>query len=217
MSEPDISLSWMERWTAKVLANGPIPNHVALILDGSRRWAKVNKVPLNCAHNQGYSVFLQIALYLHALGVHEVSAYIFSLENFNRTKEEVDTLMSLFEEQLDKCLKDTHGIRFRFMGQKKRLPLKIQNLISQLEEMSKDNPKGNTLNLAIAYTCQDDITQAMGTVLKEDSDPNDITVDLLQKNMYFGNSSKVDILIRTSGVTRFSDFMVWEVSNYWMG
>lgn len=206
------SLSWTEKWSAKVLSHGRIPKHVALILDGSRRWARINGVPLKNAHNRGYLIFKQISSFLYAIGVEEVTCYAFSLDNFSRTEEEIQPLMRLFEDELEKYIKDTEGMRFRFMGQKSRFSESIQRKFDELEELSKSNPPERTLNFAIAYTSQDDITQAMRAVSRQDGDAKDISVELLEDNMFFSLSSKVEILIRTSGETRISNFMMWEVS-----
>lgn len=207
-----MTLSWIEKWSAKVLSQGPIPHHVALILDGNRRWAKIKNIPMKDAHQTGNLVFQHLAHYLHTIGVHEVTGYVFSLDNFSRTKEEVDMLMQLFEDQIDKFIYKTHGtVRYRFMGQISKLPESLKEKCVKLEALTQNNPKEKLLNLAIAYTSQDDITQAIRSVLGQDCDSQEVSVDLLEQNMFFGASSKVDLLIRTSGETRLSNFMMWEV------
>lgn len=203
------TLSWTEAWVAKVLTHGHIPKHVALILDGSRRWARVNGVPLRNAHKHGYATLKEITAFLYAIGVEELTCYVFSLGNFNRSKEEIDSLMNLFEVELDEIIKLGPNERCRFFGQRSLFPETIQRKFAIIEELTKDY-KNKTMNIAAAYTCQDDITQGIKAILKTDVDSKAISIDLLEKNMFFG-SSKVDLLIRTSGETRLSDFLMWEV------
>lgn len=212
MAEKSFELSLMEKGIAKVLSQGPVPKHVALVLDGHRRWARQNHVPLRQGHNAGYHVFLHLFSFLAELGVEEVTGFVLSVGNLSRSKEEIDALMDLFDVELGELIKHltykTTNVRFRFMGQMTLLSESIQRKCAIIEEQTKNNKQ--ILNMATAYACQDDITQAMKAVLKTDVDPKAISMDLLENKMFFG-SNKVDLYIRTSGETRLSDFMMWEV------
>lgn len=207
-----IKLSWLQKLSVKVLSQGPIPKHVGFILDGNRRWAKENSIPMKNSHDKGNTIFKCISVYMHMLGVEEVTGFVFSLDNFSRSEEEVDLLLQRIEKTADEFIRNSQGMRIRFKGQISLLPEALQRKIVICEEMTKNNAKEKTLNVAVAYTCQDDITQAMKAVLKQDSDSKEISVDLMEKSMFCGPSSDVDLILRTSGETRLSNFMMWEVS-----
>lgn len=207
-----IKLSGLQKLSVKVLSQGPIPKHVGFILDGNRRWAKENSIPIKNAHDKGNTILKYISVYLQMLGVEEVTAFLFSLDNFSRSEEEVDLLLQRIEKTADEWIRNSQGMRIRFKGQTSLLPEALQRKIVICEEMTKNNAKEKTLNVAIAYACQDDIMQAMKAVVKQDIDSKEISVDLLEKNMFCGPSSDVDLIIRTSGETRLSNFMMWEVS-----
>lgn len=211
MSESSISvsLSWWEVQLTRILSVGPIPNHVAFILDGNRRWAKERKMATEDGHRQGGLTGELIAKLFEALGTKELTMYLFSISNFNRSQTEVDFLMDYLCNSIEKFKANFPNARYRVVGNQKLLTPYVQQNLRQLEEDTKDR-EGIIVNMAIAYTCRDDITQGMVKVLEQPEDQ--ITVQTLQEHMYTRTMSKVDILIRSSGETRFSDFLMWEVS-----
>lgn len=205
-------VGWLFYYIARTLSVGPIPKHIAIILDGNRRWAKKRGLKPMEGHSQGVIGAHAIAEFLEALGIKEITAYGFSIENFNRPKEEVDYLMKKMHENADEQLEGVkNGRLLRLIGDKSLLSEELQVKINKIEENTKNN-KGIIANGAIAYTCRDDIVQGMRKVLNSDVKTEDITVELLSNHMYTQPLSDVDILVRTSGETRFSDFLMWEVS-----
>lgn len=190
---------------------GPIPQHVAVILDGNRRWGIEHGLSPRDGHIQGWVATRNVASFCSALGVREVTFFVFSLENFNRRQEEVDWLMDLFDEGLDEFLAEPLTGRINFIGERTMLRESIQRKMSQIEEVSKDR-RQFIMNLAMVYTCRLDITKSIKKVLTSDGqETKDITVDLLDANMMLPFKS-IDMLLRTAGETRLSDFMMWEVS-----
>lgn len=205
-------IAWLKYYLARTLSSGPIPNHVAFILDGNRRWAKKHGLKTTEGHRQGAITSDEVMDFFELLGIKEITLYTFSIDNFNRPKEEVDYLMRFLEQQIDKHLGGVikNERRVRFIGDKSMMSEELRVKMDKIEEKTKDN-KGLMANYAIAYTCRDDIAQGMRGVLKSNAKEQDITVELLSNHMYTQALPDVDILVRTSGETRFSDFLMWEV------
>lgn len=195
---------------ARSLAMGPIPNHVAFILDGNRRWARERGMKESEGHRNGAESGKRIIDFLAVVGVKEVTMYMFSIENFNRKPEEVKILMDKFAEEIGNFEKLSPNSRFRGIGNRSLLTPFFRQALADIEENTKDK-KGLIVNMAIAYTCRDDVTAGIKCVIeKEEIQNQDHTK--LQQNMSTKDVSEVDILVRTSGETRLSDFLMWEVS-----
>lgn len=195
-------------------ANSVIPNHVGLILDGNRRWAKDQGLPTLEGHRKGYANLKDIGT--HALkkrGVSYISAYIFSTENWNRSKEEVSYLMDLALWVAKSEVKELHkeGIRARFLGSKDKLSDKLLKAIASAEELTKDNTEG-TLALCFNYGGQDEIAAAVRAAAAAGCDMNTITPDILKNYLFSPDIPPVDMIIRTSGEQRISNFMLWRAA-----
>lgn len=199
--------SWWQLQLARTLAMGPVPNHMAFILDGNRRWARERGYEVTKGHVEGANSGEKMLRFLHAVGVKEFTLYLFSIENFRRAQTEVNFLMENLEKSIDDILERKPKACFRFVGNVKLLPEVVQKKIQLLEDKFKDY-KDTIVNMAVAYTCRDDITQAIKkVVMKWDT----ISEELLEEMMYTREMSPVDILVRTSGETRLSDFLMYEV------
>lgn len=153
------------------------------------------------------------------LNIKEVTVYAFSIENFKRSQDEVDTLMSLAREKFAKLMEEKEklaekGVRIRVIGNLKMLPTDLQQSIAEAMLLTKDNDK-STLNVAFAYTSRDELTNSIATIMKgvEDSDLNeaDLNHSLIDECLYTSKCRDVDLLVRTSGEMRFSDFLLWQV------
>lgn len=204
-------LTRWQKYLAKVLSMGPVPNHVAFIVDGSRRWARERQLETIKGHHVGAQNGEIIAKFVQALGAKEMTMYAFSIENFKRPPEEVDALMKLLDNVLFDLLQELPDACFRVIGDKSLLNKAIQEKIAVLEERTRNNP-GIVLNIALAYTCRDDITHGMKKVLTLDAENQNFSVEGIRDSMYTKDTSDVDVLVRTSGETRLSDFLMWEVS-----
>lgn len=189
------------------------PEHLGLILDGNRRWAKEHGMPIAEGHRQGYMTLKRICKSALKHGVRYVSAYVFSTENWKRDQKEVKDLMKLLLWICRHEVKelDREGIRIRVIGHKLRLGHALARAIHDAEEKTKDNDRG-TLLLCLDYGGQQEIVEATKRIVAEGVDPDDITPDLLSKYLYAPDVPPVDLIIRTSGEQRLSNFMLWEAA-----
>ncbi len=187
-----------------------ILRHVAMIMDGNGRWAKKRFLPRTFGHREGIKT-LEVAIETSVkLKVQYLTMYTFSTENWKRPKDEVDFLMSL----LERCLKDKaplfkkHGIKLRCMGELKKLPDSLQKQIQKTE--NETATFGNLhLNLMINYGGRSEIVQAVNDVIR-DSSHSEITEADIEKRLYTTNMPDPDILIRTGGDCRLSNFLLWQ-------
>lgn len=193
--------------------NSELPNHVALILDGNRRWAKQHHLPSIEGHRKGAGTIRKIIRYLAAKGVHTITIWIFSTENWNRDEEQVRGLMKLFEEFAGAYLKDAEdeGMRIYHLGRKDRLNESLLNKIAEFEEKTSHFEK-NTLNIALDYGGRDELLRAFAQLSRsgfvgeniEEKNVDDVLDTAGQK---YPNP---DMIIRTGGEQRISGFMLWQ-------
>lgn len=190
-----------------------IPQHLGIILDGNRRWARENGLSIYEGHKRGYKNMEIISEAALDRGVKYVSAYVFSTENWTRSKDEVRQLMKLFlwifKHELGNLMR--HGVRLRVLGSKVRLGKALLKAIHQAEEKTKDNTRG-TLLLCLDYGGQQEIVDAMKGLVAEGVAPEDISPELISKHLYASDVPPVDLIIRTSGEQRLSNFMLWNAA-----
>lgn len=215
------SLTKFQKFCIKVLKCGPIPRHVAIIMDGNRRYAKKQHVEKAEGHSKGFDKLSDCLSWCLELEIKEVTVYAFSIENFKRTKEEVDQLMQLAREKFTKLFEEKdklmeHGVCIRVIGNLTLLPEDIRKLIAKAMLMTKDNNNA-TLNVAFSYTSRDELANSIQTIVeaakKGKIDVEDINEDLISHCLYTNLSPNPDLLIRTSGEVRLSDFLLWQASN----
>ncbi len=192
-------------------ATATVPRHLGLILDGNRRWATSRGLKPQEGHREGYETLRRISDSAFNQGVEYVSAYVFSTENWNRSPSEVKYLMGLLlwvlKHEIDNLSK--HGIRVKLLGSKFRLGKALLRAIKEAEEKTKDNKSG-TLLLCLNYGGQQEIVDAMKQIVAEGTPPEQITAELINQYLYVPNVPPVDLIIRTSGEQRLSNFMLWE-------
>lgn len=217
----DSNLSWTQRLALKILRTGQVPRHVAFIMDGNRRFA--NKQHLSSAidgHVHGFSKLAETLQWCRDIGIEEVTVYAFSIENFKRPSTEVDGLMRLSREKFAKFMEekdelDKRGVCVRMIGNWSLLPIDLQQKIAEVVLMTRNNSKA-ILNVAFAYTSRDEITHSIKAIVdgvrQNELEPCDISESLIRRCMYTGESSDPDLLVRTSGEIRLSDFLLWQVS-----
>ncbi|XP_056413405.1 dehydrodolichyl diphosphate synthase complex subunit DHDDS isoform X2 [Hyla sarda] len=217
----DKELSLIERLCANVLKAGPMPKHVAFIMDGNRRYAQKCHVERQEGHSQGFEKLAETLRWCLNLGICEVTVYAFSIENFKRSKEEVDGLMELARQKFTRLLEEKdklqkHEVCIRVIGDLSLLPLDIQKLIAQAVLETKTYSKC-FLNVCFAYTSRHEISNAVREVawgVQEGLiEPSDVSENLLDQCLYTSNSPDPDLLIRTSGEVRLSDFLLWQTSH----
>lgn len=189
------------------------PKHIGFILDGNRRWARNNNLPTLEGHRRGYSILKDIATAAFDRGVSYVSAYVFSTENWNRSKEEVDYLMSLAlnvaKKDAKKLAKD--NVKIAVLGIDEKVSPKIIKAWREVEESSKNNT-GGTLALCFNYGGKREISDAVQSAIKDGVSPGDITEQVIDSYLYHPDIPPVDMVIRTSGEQRLSNFMLWRVA-----
>lgn len=189
------------------------PKHLGIILDGNRRWAKEHGKSSLEGHKAGYEALKKVTEAAFNKGIKYVSAYVFSTENWNRQAEEVSYLMDMALMVLSKDIKDLHkkGVRLLWLGSSERLSAKHIKAISKAVDLTKDNTKG-TLCLCFNYGGTQEITDAVKKLLTDNVQISDINPEVFRKYLYEPEVPDVDIVVRTSGEERISNFMLWRVA-----
>jgi undecaprenyl diphosphate synthase len=190
-----------------------VPNHIGFILDGNRRWAKQNNLPTLEGHRRGSKVFEEVALHAFKRGVKNVSGFVFSSENWNRTDEEVGYLMNLVVKAVEDYLETFHreGIKIVILGRRNGLRSKVLKAIKKAEETTVNNSKG-TLGLCFNYGGKEEIVDAVKNIVNSNLSVDEIDITTLDDNMYCPEMPNIDLLIRTSGEKRLSGFMMWRMA-----
>ena len=193
-----------------------IPNHVAVIMDGNGRWASQKGKPRIFGHSKGVESFDKIVRYGKKIGIKFMTFYAFSTENWQRPAKEVGFLMELFKKKLKKSILDeNNGIKINIIGEKQNLPDEIVKLSESLQEKTKFNDE-MVLNLAISYGSRQEILNAAREIadqcVKKEINIEDIDENLFNKHLYTSNQPDVDLLIRTGGEQRISNFLLWQIS-----
>lgn len=194
-----------------------MPKHIAIILDGNGRWAKKNKRPRNYGHLKGSENVEKICEDAYKLGIENVTIYAFSTENWSRPKEEVDALMKLLTDYLKRSVKKSkeNNMQVRVIGDVSILTPKMQDSIRELEEKSKKNT-GLKLQVAINYGGRDEIIRSIKYLATDLNKKNikidDIDEQLFNKYLDTADIPDPDLLIRTSGEQRLSNFLLWQLA-----
>mgnify|MGYP000519564869 CR=1 FL=1 len=194
-----------------------LPIHIAIIMDGNRRWAKEKSLETKQGHKEGAENLKRIAKYANEIGIKYLTVYAFSTENWKRTEEEVGALMFLLKWYLDDLLNssDLDNVKINVLGDITRLDPGIQKLILKLEDKTKDYT-GLKLNIAFNYGGRDEITRAVrkiaGKVSEGSLKPEDIDEDTISNNLDTWELPDPDLLIRTSGEQRLSNYLCWQLA-----
>ncbi len=193
--------------------SGHVPNHLGLILDGNRRWARTRGLPTLEGHKEGYDNLKSIAEHAFNSGVKYVSAYVFSTENWNRSEDEVTYLMSLLLKFFKKDCKQLNkkGVKIMWLGSRLKLSEKILKAVDEATEMTKNNTKG-VLALCFNYGGYDEISEAVKKIIKLGAKPEDVNPELIRGNLFCPDLPDLDLVIRTSGEQRISNFMLWRIA-----
>ena len=207
-------MSWFLKKRSKI-ENKKLPVHVGIIMDGNGRWAKKRKMPRQAGHTAGANTFRKITRYCNKIGIKYLTVYAFSTENWNRPNDEVSALMTLFKSYLNEALTDfiNENIKVIFLGDKSAFSEELQNLIQQVEEKSKQKT-GMILNIAMNYGSRDEILMATKSIAKKVQDGcldiDEITKDTISNNLYTKGEPDPDLIIRTGGEHRVSNFLLWQ-------
>jgi len=191
--------------------------HIAIIMDGNRRWAKKKNLPSAIGHKKGVDSLKTALKSCHKFGIKYLTVYAFSTENWNRKQEEVDFLMDLLAQTIKKELKDLHknSVVIKFIGDLSKLNPKLQKILFNAEEVTKDNT-GVNLQIAFNYGSRDEIVNAVKNisqkVLNKEIAPDKITEEIISKELYTSNIPDPDLLIRTGGEKRISNYLLWQIA-----
>lgn len=194
-----------------MLLTDRIPRHVGIIMDGNGRWAELRGLPRIEGHRRGAERSREVVEVAMEIGIKNLTLYAFSIENWQRPPSEVTTLMRLLELYLKKELREfmKRGIVFKTIGETYMLPENIQLLIKEAEEKTALN-KGMTLTAALSYGGRNEILRAVKKVLHSDVRPEELTEDLFNSFLDTANLPGPDLIIRTSGEMRISNFLLWQ-------
>ena len=194
-----------------------VPNHIAIILDGNGRWAKAKGMPRSYGHVKGCANLETICDDMKELGVRYVTVYAFSTENWKRSREEVEGLMKLFRSYLKKCLKisERNKMKVKIIGDITAFDQDIQEKIVQLEEFSKDYDE-LYFQIALNYGSRDEITRGMRRMARDVAEgkllPSEVTEDTIGNYLDTAGVPDPDLMIRTSGELRLSNFLLWQMA-----
>ena len=194
-----------------------LPKHVAIIMDGNGRWAKSRGEERTFGHKNAISAVRNAISACDKAGVEYLTLYTFSTENWNRPNDEVDTLMSLLSETLLKEAAElfSKGVRLHVIGEVEKLPTLVREQLLNVVELTKENSKGN-LVLALSYGSQREILNAVKEIAQEVKEgkisTEDINEKLFENHLYTKDLPPVDLLIRTSGEVRISNFLLWQIA-----
>ena len=194
-----------------------IPQHIAIILDGNGRWAKKRLMPRTLGHRKGAFNLRDISVECNKLGIKYLTVYCFSTENWKRPTEEVNYLMSAPIKYFNRYKNDLtkSNIRIKVIGRRDRLPQAFLECVNSIEEITKDHT-GLTLTLCIDYGARDEITTSVKQIAKDLLEGKikleDINEDLITNNLFTKDYPQLDLLIRTSGEYRISNYLLWQMA-----
>ncbi|XP_059626010.1 dehydrodolichyl diphosphate synthase CPT3-like [Cornus florida] len=236
--------SFLRRCIFRVLSVGPIPNHIAFIMDGNRRYAKKQNMIEGTGHKIGFLTLMSVLIYCYELGVKYVTIYAFSIDNFKRRPEEVQSVMELMQEKIEGLIEEEsivnrYGVRVYFIGNLRLLSKPVRLSAERAMAATASNSKA-VLSICVAYTSSDEIVHAVQKSCEEkwdeiriletldasgagsgkiglgesETDQGQHLINLLDvdRNMYMAVAPDPDIIIRTSGETRLSNFLLWQSS-----
>jgi len=188
-----------------------IPTHVAIIMDGNGRWALARGLPRLAGHRAGTENLRRIITASVEFGVRYLTIYAFSTENWGRPREEVEGLMRILEDVIDKELAELNkeGVQLRHIGRLERLDPKLQEKVLYAIDLTKNNSR-LILNVAFNYGGRDELVCAVQRILQDGVKPEEVNVDLINRYLFTAGVPDPDLIIRTSGELRVSNFMIWQ-------
>lgn len=190
-----------------------LPTHIGIILDGNRRWAKEKGFPTLIGHKKGVDNVREIVKHAQKIGIKYLTFYCFSTENWDRSEEEIGYLMNIFITFIKKNLAELmeENIVLKHLGDPKRLPAKLQKVLIDACEKTKNN-SGMTVSIALNYGGRDEIKRAIKKIIQEKIKPENITDKVINNHLDTASMPYPDLLIRTSGEQRLSGFLLWQAA-----
>jgi undecaprenyl diphosphate synthase len=194
-------------------AHPGLPAHIAIIMDGNGRWARRRHLPRSAGHRAGVQAIRPVTEECDRLGVHVLTLYAFSTENWSRPRSEVDALMNLFVETIDRELDelDAEGIQLRFLGHREELSERLRATVRMAESRTAGNASG-ILNIALNYGGRSEIVAAVRELAESGVDLRQLDEATLSRALYTGGLPDPDLIIRTAGEQRVSNFLLWQAA-----
>lgn len=182
--------------------------HIAFIMDGNGRWAKKRGMPREFGHSHGAATFKKIGRYCESIGLKYMTVYAFSTENWKRPQKEVDTIMQIFDEYIEECFVEMEddNVHFRFIGNLDIFPEQLQEKMARIDRETAHKPF--ILNIAINYGGREEIAHACNELIKLGK--TDVTEEDISKHLYTGTCPDPDLIVRTGGDLRTSNFLLWQ-------
>lgn len=192
---------------------GNLPAHVGIIMDGNGRWAKAKHLPRSCGHRAGMETLHSIVKASHCIGIKALTVYAFSTENWQRPIAEVNALFSLlveyFYKEIDEL--DENNVCIHALGDLDRFPYKVRDVISTAIERTSDN-SGMKFCIAVNYGSRAEIVRAFRQLADEGVDAESVTEDMISDKLYTSGLPELDLIIRTAGEQRLSNFLLWQAA-----
>ena len=206
-------LSTLDKLDTKTIVEKTGLKHIAIIMDGNRRWAKEHLLPSAMGHKKGVEALKNTVKAAHEFGVKYLTVYAFSTENWNRKQEEVDFLMGLLAHTIKNELTELHqnNVKLRFIGDIEGLSKELQDILYEAELKTKDN-KGVNLQIAINYGARDEIKNAVKNMIKSGIEAEEITEEKISEFLYTKDVPDPDLLVRTGGEMRISNYLLWQIA-----
>ena len=203
----------IEKLTAEDIVKNTNLQHIAIIMDGNRRWAKERNLPSAMGHKKGVDALKAALKACHKFGVKYLTVYAFSTENWNRKPEEVAFLMELLANTIKNELQELHenGVVINFIGDLTKLNPKLQKILYDAMDYTKDNT-GVRLQIAFNYGSRDEIVNAVKHIIEKGVKSEEVTEDLISEELYTKNIPDPDLLIRTGGEMRVSNYLLWQIA-----
>ncbi len=203
-------------WTLKPALDRELPDlarSVAIIMDGNGRWARRRGLPIAAGHRAGTRALRRTVEAAIDLGIESLAVYAFSTENWSRPRDEIDTLMEIFGETIDRELPDLveQGVRVRFIGRRDRAPQTLQRKMAALERQTAENSRLH-LWIAFDYGGRGEIVEAARRLIESGVEPREVDENVFAANLYAPDMPDPDLLIRTSGELRVSNFLLWQIA-----
>ena len=201
-------MAWLNKKKKAIVLDDRL-RHIAFIMDGNGRWAQKRSMPREYGHRAGAKTFRKIVLYCEELGLSALTVYAFSTENWKRPPREVQAIMDLLDEYIDRCEQELqgHDVRFCFLGDKSPLRPELSQKMTELEERTKDGRM--VLNIAVNYGGRAELCRAVERLRSYDAP---VTEEAVQNALYTAHCCDPDIIVRTGGDMRISNFLLWQAA-----
>lgn len=212
-----LRLGWYSRVDAEILNKKKLPKHIAIIMDGNGRWAKRRSLPRLMGHRKGMESVRKVVKICRELGIKVLTLYAFSAENWRRPKVEIKALMSLLKRYIRSEINELHknDIKVNVIGDLEKLPEDVLSLINDAVQKTKDN-SGMVLNVALSYSGRDEILHAVSKIAEKITSKkltlSEIDEKTFSEHLYTAGLPDPDLLIRTSGELRVSNFLLWQIA-----